>query len=194
MKVKFWLIGLMSWMLAGCGAHTRLVQHSIEKSDSTRIEAHTESARSDSSFFKEEKKERILDGSSIESVYTRAELDSLFAGLRNLPSVSRTIYATDPKMRTMLSIVLDSLGRIHLKCATAERTYYETTIRQGRYMESTRKELIEKDRAIKQLEERVKQYEAAWYVKVWQFLKNGIWFILFMAGSIVIFITIRKRQ
>lgn len=192
MKVKFWLIGLVwVWMLAGC-ASTHLVQHSTAKTDSTQIESYRESTINDSSFYKEEKQAKTIEGSSVESAYSKTELDSLFAGLRTLPSVSRTIYKTDPKIQTTLAIVLDSLGKIHFKCITAERAYYETSIRQGRYMESARKEIIEKDRTIKLLELQIKQQEDSWITKLGRFLNNGFWLIVAIGALVIGFIIFKK--
>lgn len=195
-KMKFRLfIGLMMWMmLAGCSG-SRLVQHSTTSSDSTKTVTKTETVKSDSSFFRKDVKEVTLEGSTVQAVYSKAELDSLIAGLQKLPSVSRTIYMADPKMRTTLAIVLDSLGRISFRCTTAERTYYESSIEQGRVIDKRTKELVEKERTIRYLEEQIKQYEQAWYVKLGNYLKNGISAILFIAGLLAIvyvILTIRK--
>lgn len=192
MKVNLWLGVFSFWMLAGCGS-PRLVQHSTTTSDSTKIKTEKETVRTDSSFFRKEQIKRTIEGSTVEGVYSKAQLDSLIAGLQKMPSASRNVYMTDPKMQTTLAIVLDSLGKIHFKCTVAERTYYEASIEQGRVIENSTRALVERDRAIKVLEETVKQYQQAWYVKLGNFFKNSLLLVLLIASVVAIVIFKLRR-
>jgi hypothetical protein len=192
MQLKRYGFGLgLVWLLAGC-AHTRLVQQSTNKSDSTTLVTSHESVKKDSSFFKQEVKEKTLKGSSVDVVITNC--DSLQAALRALPkSVTRSIYRTDPTSQTTIAIYEDSIGRMHFKCQTADRKYNELITTQGRIIDSKTKESEAKDVIIKILQEQIRQHEDSIFTKVGKFFKNGIWFVLIAVALLFAGWFIKKR-
>lgn len=161
--MRFIGLGLMVILLAAGCSQKHLAQQVTSRTDSVRSMEKTSSERKDSVYFIRDVKPQVLEGSTVARTYTRAQLDSLINALKSMPSVSRTIYATDPRMQTTLAIVLDSLGRISLRCTTAERTYYETSIEQGRVLESNKMELREKEQTIRELETKLMEYRKSWF-------------------------------
>ncbi len=141
-------IGLGS--LAGCGSRLHTVSSSVEKKDSTRIEVSR--VEKDSTVKVTEAK--VIPAQETDSrELSGSLLDSIKAVLSQLPKgVSRTVYLNDPKTKLALSLVLDSLGKMHVRCASMEQIYYQTSITQTKTIDSMRKEMHEKDTMISRLE------------------------------------------
>lgn len=148
LKALIWL-GLVMVMLAGCKI-TQPVQHTLIRTD-TIIE-----------------RERMvpikIESTQVETRFSPSQLDSLKALLKNLPVGNRTIYYTDPKLKTQLSITLDSLQEaLVFNCKTLEAFYWE--------------KLKEKDRIITTKELEIREKEKRFAQKLEEFIKHGLWFI-----------------
>src|SRR5689334_3678352 len=60
---------------------------------------------------------------TIEKSFSRAQLDSIITALKSMPIGSRTIYYTDPKFKTQLTFMLDSIGNLVTQCKTLEQEF-----------------------------------------------------------------------
>ena len=163
-------IGLVLFGATSCKG-PQLVSSTVQthKKDSTTTITKTVK---DSVGYVEKEIQKTLPASSIENTYTKAQFDSLLAGLRQMPQGSRTIIHTDPKMQTTLSIILDSLGKVHFKCTTLERTYYERDIEKTHYIQSLTAELTKVNEKNSLLTEQVKQYKKGFWEKVQDSLQS----------------------
>lgn len=150
-----WL-GLVMVMLAGCRI-TQPVKHTVERYD-TIIE-----------------RERLVpikvEASQVETRLSPQQLDSLKAALRSLPVGNRTIYYTDPKFKTQLTFMLDSIGNMVIQCKTLEAMYWE--------------KLKEKDHIIRVKDLEIREYQQGFWQKIKSFFGNGIWFVILIALAIL---------
>lgn len=173
MKNWFVFIGLgLVVMLTGCRS-TAPVQHTIEKTDSTKTEISKEHIKTDSSFFKQEVKEKKLPEANATLVATRNKVDSLLDVLDHLPK-GTVVYLSDKKARAQLSFYKDSLNQVHINCKSAEQTYYENTITQGRFISQLEKEKSFYLHTIKLHEETIRQIQQKWYVKAGNFITRKV--------------------
>lgn len=153
-KDSLWLlliaicILLFMFMLASCKPTT--LQHTIHHTD-TIIE-----------------RERLVpikvESTHVTTKLSAGQLDSLTTALKNLPANSRTIYYTDPKLKTQLSFALDSIGRLVIQCRTLEAQYWE--------------KLKEKDRIIERKELQIMEQAKTFGQKLSTFFNNGILFVV----------------
>lgn len=157
-------LGLGAVMLAGCKQQP--VQHTVIHTDSV-IE-----------------RERLvpikIESTSVTTRLSTGQLDSLKAALKNLPANNRTIYYTDPKLKTQLSFALDSIGNMVIRCQTLEAMYWE--------------KLKEKDHIISTKELEIREQQKTFGQKLSSFFNNGILFIvLALAAFTGINFLLRRR-
>ncbi len=137
-----------------------------------------------------------MPGGTVGIKLSRAQLDSLVDALQAMPaSVSRTIVKNDPKIHAMLSIMLDSLGKIHFNCTAADVACQERQIVQGRVLsdlktDNTRitkeNELLKAE--VRELKKgffaRLKEGFNSWIVKILlAFIAIGIMMVILDVGK-----------
>lgn len=172
-------LGLVA-LLAGC-AHSRLVQQSTIKSDSSRVVEKEKTVESDSVSYKESVNEKTLHGSRVDVVLSNSE--SIKNALEALPKgVSDTIYVTDPTNQTRLKFYLDQNKQLHAQAETADRKYNEITIEKNRAVKILTSQLSEKDREISQLRDQVREHEDSWLAKAGRFIKDSVWTVLLIVS------------
>jgi len=136
--MKF-LIYILLVILASCKPAAPL-QHTISRTDSVII------------------RERLvpikIESTSVKKSFSKAQVDSIITALKNLPANSRTIYHTDPKLKTQLSFALDSIGNLVVQCKTLEALYWEKLKEKDRIIEKKELEIREKEKTIFQKIER----------------------------------------
>jgi len=173
MKNWFVFIGLgLVVMLTGCRS-TAPVQHTIEKTDSTKTEISKEHIKTDSSFFKETVTEKKLPEANAQLIATRSKVDSLLDVLDHLPK-GTVVYVSDKKARAQLSFYKDSLNRVHINCKSAEQTYNEKTIEQGRFISQLEKEKSFYLHTIRLHEATLKQLQEKWYVRAGNYISRKV--------------------
>lgn len=188
-RVALLIVCVLGLGATGCGVRTAPVSSSttqIEKRDSITKVTET---KKDSSFYRETVTEKTLPGSTVGVTLSKEQLDSLIQGLRAMPSsVTRSIYRTDPRMQTTLAIILDSLGRIHFKCITSERSYYEISKSQQRWIENVKSENTKIKTENMLLKAEVREMKKSF----WEKLKNGFnsWIVRILLGFIAVGILI----
>lgn len=174
MKAIFIGLGLLVAvvMLTGCRS-TAPVQHTIEKTDSTAIHTDKEQIKTDSSFFKQEVKEKKLPEANAQLVATKTKLDSLLSVLDRLPK-GTVVYVSDKRAQAQLSFYKDSLNQVHINCKSAEQSYYENTITQGRFISQLEKEKSFYLHTIKLQEKVIKELQKKWYVKAGDYITRKV--------------------
>lgn len=105
-----------------------------------------------------------VDGTQVTTKLSAGQMDSLTTALKNLPANNRTIYYTDPKLKTQLSFAIDSIGNLVIQCKTLEALYWE--------------KLKEKDHIIERKEYELREQQKSFWTKIVLFFNNGILFIL----------------
>lgn len=167
--------------LGGCSRKAVPVSHTettVAQSDSTSVKHTTQ--HNDSSYV-ETVEEKKLPASKADLQLTKSQFDSLVIALKSLPPGLREVYRTDPTMQSTIKIMMDSIGRLHFICTTAERTYWEKTIRQQRLIESLTTELTKKNYELTKATEVIKQKQRT----MWDDIKG---FFRTSAGILVIVI------
>lgn len=137
------------WMLAGCTT-VRPVEHTITKKDSVIL--------------REKLVPFSVQETTIEKSFSHAQVDSIIEALKRLPINSRTIYYTDPKFKTQMSFMLDSLGKLVIGCKTLEREFHA--------------KITEKDHIITTQEKQIVELKKGFWQQTKDFLNNGVWFIV----------------
>ncbi len=140
MKTIALILGVYSvMMMTGCGSTQLVSSTSTSDSDSTVVKIES---KKDSSSFKETVEAKVIPGTSVDASLTPGKLDSLIKSLKGLPtSVTRTIYLTDPKMQTRISLLIDSLGNAILRCSDQDEVYYQVTRELTRIIEAKEAEI-----------------------------------------------------
>lgn len=111
--------------------------------------------------------EKKLPGATVGVTLTKAALDSLIAALGTLPqSTTRTLYYQDPKLRAQLQLVLDSLGRVQIKCTALEQTYFEKYVKELHYRESLTAELTRVNTEKQKLQTQVRELKQTPWEKI----------------------------
>lgn len=161
-SVVFMLYGVV--MLAGCRV-VQPVQHTIEKTDSVIV------------------REKIVPvtvpHSEVTATLSKQQMDSLTLALKSMPANHRTIYMTDPTLKTRLSFTLDSLGKVMIRCESLEAMYIAKLQEKDRYIHIKDLEIRE---AQKTFGQKVSNYfnSIMWTV--------GIAFIIIIILSIVLWL------
>ncbi len=106
-------------LLAGCTS-VRPVQHTIEKTDSLIV--------------REKLVPVTIPHSEVKTTLSKSQLDSLTLALRSMPANNRTIYYTDPLIKTRLSFAIDSLGKLIVRCETIEQMWMAKLQERDRYI------------------------------------------------------------
>lgn len=194
----FLLFIMFGVMATGCGSKVVPVSSITTEKHETDSSTTRKETDKDSSSYRETLTEKKLAGSTVEQTFTKSQMDSLIKALQAMPAnVTRTIYRTDPTMQTTLAIMMDSLGRIHIQCATAERTYYEKMVQQDHYISSLVKELTKVNSENSVLKQEITKLK----VPFWEQLKNGfnswlvkilLWFLAVGTAIVIFRETIKK--
>jgi hypothetical protein len=171
-------------LIAGCSSRTAPVSSHTENTITTDSTHSKTVVKSDSSTYKETLKERILPAAEVGITTTKKQLDSLISALQNLPSsVTREIHVVDPHTRAMLTVLLDSLGRIQFKCTALEQHYYEKFVDQQRIINNYTSENETLKEKIKTLTAEVREQKIPFWQKAWTAIKGfsfGALFIVFL--------------
>src|SRR5689334_20288088 len=123
--------------VTGCGPQSVPVSSTESKSKEKDSIVVSKQIHKDSSFFKETVTQKILPAASVEITTTKNQLDSLIAALGTLPkSVTRSFYYQDPKLKAQLSIILDSIGRVHFMCTAESQICFEKNVQQARLIDN----------------------------------------------------------
>jgi hypothetical protein len=174
---KILIIGCIGLGLVMTGCSHRTAPVSLHTESVTTIDStHTKKeVLKDSSYYKETVEEKTLPPATVGITLTKSQLDSLIVALQGLPStVSRSVTYQDPKTRAMLTVLLDSLGRIKLSCTATEQKYFEIVKQSSRTIASLEKELqsyrdIEKFSSVE-----VRKPELTW----WQKFKRNTFLVI----------------
>lgn len=175
MKVLLFIgcLGLGVW-ITGCGS-TQSVSSTSTTSETDSIVVKSES-RKDSSSSKTTIEPKIIPGSSVDVSVTPGKLDSLIKGLKGLPtSVNRTIYLTDPKLQTRMTLLIDSLGNAILRCSDRDEMYYQVTRELTRLIETQKQEIErlskkETDSKLEIIEKKKSFFQEIWDAARWIFI------------------------
>jgi hypothetical protein len=162
-------IGLvMVLMIAGCSSRTAPVSSHTEITHEKDSVHSKTTAKSDSSFYKETLKEKVLPKAEVGITTNKNQLDSLISALRSLPSnTPKEIHYQDLEARAMLTILLDSLGNIQFKCTALEQHYNEKFIEQQRIINNLTSEndvVKEQNSTLKTeiIQEKIPGWQKAW--------------------------------
>lgn len=151
-------------MLTGCTT-VRPVEHTVTKKDSVIL--------------REKLVPFSVQETTIEKSFSHDQVDSIIQALKTLPINSRTIYYTDPKLKTQLAFMLDSLGRLVISCKTLEREFQI--------------KISERDRIIVSQEKQLVELKKGFWEQVKHFLNTGLWsIVIVLVLIIVIFIMVRR--
>lgn len=179
------LIGLVVVvMMTGCGPRIVPVSSTTKTTTKTDSVSNKSEVTKDSSSYKETVKEKTLPAAVVGITLSKQAMDSLIAALSNLPSsVPKTVYYHDPKLRAMLSLALDSLGRFRINCTAMEQKYYERETEYKKFIS----QLVSENKSLKKekttLKSDVKEKRETWLQRTWQSIRRfGFWsfFIGFM--------------
>lgn len=195
MKIfRFIVVVSLVWGATGCGR--KFVPVSLN-TDTKQIKTDsTASTKKDSSnvFFKETVDEKKLPEASVGLTLTRAGLDSLLNSLKGMPSVTRTIVLPDKGLRAQLSILMDSLGNIQLKCTSLEKIYWEKNTTQAIYIEKLVTELAKANHQISSLKETVVKEQKSWWATITENLLAKVMIYFILGGLTVILIRTLLKQ
>ncbi len=162
-SVVFMLLGVV--MLAGCRV-VQPVQHTIEKTDSVIV------------------REKVvpinLPHTEVHTTLSKSQMDSLTLALKSMPGNNKTIYITDPTLRTRLSFKLDSLGKILIRCESLEALYIA--------------KLYEKDRYIHLKDLEIREVQKTFAQKVSNYFNTILWTVVIAFIIILIANTLLWRQ
>lgn len=187
--IKILPFALSFLLVMGCGRKAVPVASTTtitQKADSSHVA--TTNVRTDSSYV-ETVIEKKLAGSQAGISLTKNQLDSLILSMRAMPQGLREVYRTDPTLQTTIKIMMDSIGRLHFICTTAERTYWEKTISQQKLIESLTTELTKKNHLLNEATEIIKENQRTWWDDVKGFFKT-IRGLLVIIALIVIVATV----
>lgn len=161
MLKKLYVVVLIAVLLAGCTT-VRPVEHTVTKKDSVIL--------------REKLVPFSVQETTIEKSFSHAQVDSIIAALKQLPINSRTIYYNDPKFKTQMTFMLDSLGKLVIGCKTLEREFHA--------------KITEKDHIIVEQEKQIVELKKGFWQQTKDFLNNGVWFIViaFIVFTIINFI------
>jgi len=107
-----------------------------------------------------------IESTSVDKHFSASQVDSIIAALKSLPVGSRTIYYTDPKLKTTLSFALDSLGKLVIQCKTLEAMYWE--------------KLKEKDHIIQTKDFELREQRKGFLQRIGDVFNHGIWFMVLL--------------
>ncbi len=155
--VRLCLMCLGVVMLAGC--HTvQPVQHTIEHTDSVIVT---------------EKLVTVpVPGSEVKTTLSKSQLDSLTLALKSMPANNRTVYLTDPTLKTRLSFAIDSLGKLIIRCQSIEHLYMA--------------KLEQKDKYIRIKELEIQQERKTFGQKLSNYLHTILWTVVILLVLITI--------
>lgn len=172
LRIPIVVVGLIVSILAvmtltGCKV-VQPIEHTITKKDSVIL--------------REKLVPFSIQETTIEKSFSHAQVDSIIAALKQLPINSRTIYYTDPKFKTQMSFMLDSLGKLVIGCKTLEQQFHA--------------KITEKDHIIIDQEIQIVELKKGFWYEVKTFFSNGIWFILiaFIVFTVINFIIKRLTK
>jgi hypothetical protein len=197
-KILFLSILTIGLGLAGCSRKATPVssiEKVTEKKDSVTSVAET---RKDSAFYKETVTEKVIPGGTVGLTMTKAELEAVLKSLASLPpSVTHSIYKTDPKTQAMIELVLDSLGKVHFNCTTADQRCLQITKESARIHEVDRTEITKVKEENTRLKNEIVELKKPWYQRITDSLNGLLIKILlgFLAfGFVVIISDFIKRK
>lgn len=172
-KIFVWLpfvvvvgITLSTGLLTGCRSIPVPVEHTFTRKDSVIL--------------REKLVPFSIQETTINKSFSREQVDSIIMALKSMPINSRTIYYTDPKFKTQMSFMLDSLGRLIIGCKTLEQEYQF--------------KITEQDRYIKEQEKIIQELKRSPFEKFTNFINNGLWSIVIVLILVVAIALIIKRN
>lgn len=180
---RFFFFLFLVLMVSGCSRKAvpvSVTEIQTERHDSTSVKNTTQHI--DSSYV-ETVTEKKISGSHADLQLTKGQFDSLVIALKAMPPGLREVYRTDPTMQSTLKIMMDSIGHLHFICTTAERTYWEKSIRQQRLIESLTTELTKKNYELTKANETIKEKKRTIFDDIKGFFRTS-------AGIIVIVIVL----
>lgn len=158
------IVAIAIMMLYGCKVVTPL-EHTITRKDSVIL------------------REKLVPFSvqevTVEKSFSRAQVDSIIMALKALPLNSRTIYYTDPKFKTQMSFMLDSLGKLVISCKTLEQQFQV--------------KITEKDHIITSQEKELFELRKSPWQQIKHFLSTGLWSVIIALILIIAIALIIRR-
>lgn len=195
---------LFSLLIASCSLLVSCkgsqVVSSTDKKDSTATITTTNNiTKNDSSTYRETEEKKTIAASTIDAnLGAVSRLDSIVKALKTLPKgVPREIIYKDKDHSAEFALLLDSLGNIHARCTSLEKTYYEKSVERERYISSLVNQLTQKNIELRETKTEVLQLRKSWWQRAMDLLEYTvvkIFLILILICIAVIFLEFSVRK
>lgn len=185
------LVGFV--LLVSCRSAQPIVTDTEKKKDSTVVT--DKSIQKDSIIDRESVTEKIIPQSEvIFSLGNAARLDSIIAVLKSMPKgLPQIITIPDKSHNATIQLFMDSLGRMAVRCTSAEKKYYEKDVQKERYISSLVNQLTQKNIELRETKTENAQLKKTFWQKMEDAAQNvllKILLIIIAIGFLLIFIEI----
>lgn len=136
--------------------------------------------------------EKKIPAASVDQSFRPSQFDSLIAALKSMPANTPIIYQ-DKKVQAQLKIMMDSIGNLHFKCTSSEKSYFEKNITQATYIKKLESELSKKNELLSTYQKtEVKEVKSWWATLTENLLARALLYFILAGLTLVVGRTVLK--